>query len=48
LFTAFVICGADENVFEELNSYSTATLNHSQEKAFRLCEEADALLPAHR
>jgi hypothetical protein len=36
LFAGFVICGAGENVFEELSGYSTATVYECQEEAKEL------------
>jgi hypothetical protein len=36
LFAGFVICGAGENVVEDVNDYSTATVYECQEEAREL------------
>jgi hypothetical protein len=46
LFTAFVICGADENMVEALNSYSTATVYECQEEAKESGKKRTNQLPA--
>jgi hypothetical protein len=38
LFAGFVICGAGENVVEDLNGYSTAAVYECQEEAKELIE----------